>query len=347
MDNPIIQALRRAKQAYMTNVGEPAAQLVGGGVRGYLGLDAPEYADSRGMEAYRNAQAMSNVPSVGAPAGAFKAMAAAPLIAKVLRRAPRDEALETARRNAVEMLGLPESNTAMDRARAMGFTPAYHGTADDIAQIDPAKFGSATGAQSAKKAFWAVDDPTTARGYAEYAAGSAKVKKLLDAADKAEKRGNWDMYDDLLRQAEELEAALTKNPLQGQNIMPLMIRANRGVRGAEMNAGGAEFVELEGGVNRLLNQAAREGRDLAVIRNLSDDPGRGGRPATHFAAMNPAVVRSRFAAFDPARVNEADLLGRADPRLLGALALGTGGTAATVAALRDKKDDEKKKKKAE
>lgn len=75
MDNPIIQALRRARQAYMTNVGEPTAQLVGGGVRGYLGLDAPDYADSRGMEAYRNAQALGNAPGVGAPAGAFKTAA--------------------------------------------------------------------------------------------------------------------------------------------------------------------------------------------------------------------------------------------------------------------------------
>lgn len=94
MDNPIIQALRRARQAYMTNVGEPTAQLVGGGVRGYFGLDAPEYADSRGMEAYRNAQALGNAPGVGAPAGAFKAMAAAPLMIQALRKAPKELSIE-------------------------------------------------------------------------------------------------------------------------------------------------------------------------------------------------------------------------------------------------------------
>ena len=36
-------------------------------------------------------------------------------------------------------------------------------------------------------------------------------------------------------------------------------------------------------------------------------------------------IRSRFAAFDPARINESDLLGYADPRLLGLLGLGTAG----------------------
>jgi len=120
----IIEALRKRanelSDSYMRNVGNPARQLVGGGVRGYFGLDAPEYADALGMDAYRNAAAFSNVPGVGAPAGAVKAMAAAPLLAKALRAAPRDEALETARKNAVKMLGLPENNTAMDRAQALG-----------------------------------------------------------------------------------------------------------------------------------------------------------------------------------------------------------------------------------
>ncbi len=34
------------------------------------------------------------------------------------------------------------------------------------------------------------------------------------------------------------------------------------------------------------------------------------------AVMNPTVVRSRFAAFDPARRHEADLLGQVNPELL-------------------------------
>ncbi len=244
-----------------------------------------------------------------------------------LRRPPQAEALETARKNAVKMLGLPENNTAMDRARAMGYVDAYHGTASDIHKIDPTRFGSSTGAKSAKDAFWAVSEPSTARGYAEYAATDAKVKSLLDAADKAEKRGNWDLYDKLVAESEDLAATFQAQPLQGQNVMPLMVRANRGVKGAQMDAAGAEFVDLEGGVNRFLTQARRDGRDLAVIKNLADDVGVNGRPATHYAVMNPSIVRSRFAAFDPARVNDNDLLGRADLGLLGLLAGGSAGAA--------------------
>ena len=61
--------------AYQRYIGQPFAQLVGGGVRGYFGLDKPEYADALGSEAYRQGQALGNMPGVGAPAGAFKAAA--------------------------------------------------------------------------------------------------------------------------------------------------------------------------------------------------------------------------------------------------------------------------------
>lgn len=82
MSEAIIDALRRR---YMESVGNPARQLIGGGVRGYFGLDMPEYADTLGREAYANAQALGNAPGIGAPAGAFKAMAAAPLVVKALK----------------------------------------------------------------------------------------------------------------------------------------------------------------------------------------------------------------------------------------------------------------------
>jgi hypothetical protein len=47
--------------------------------------------------------------------------------------------------------------------------------------------------------------------------------------------------------------------------------------------------------------------------------------STSYIQKDPALIRSRFAAFDPARIKEADLLGMADPRLLGLLGIGVGG----------------------
>jgi hypothetical protein len=60
---------------YRKKVGDPFASLLGGAVRGYLGLEKATYAND---EAYRTAQALGNMPGVGAPAGVFKAAMQAP-----------------------------------------------------------------------------------------------------------------------------------------------------------------------------------------------------------------------------------------------------------------------------
>lgn len=119
MSEAIIEALRRR---YMESVGNPARQLIGGGVRGYLGLDQPEYADQLGREAYANAQALGNAPGIGAPAGAFKAMASAPLMVKALRayhgsRAPDIEAFDTAGHHAQKVAGAYFSKNPKEASR--------------------------------------------------------------------------------------------------------------------------------------------------------------------------------------------------------------------------------------
>lgn len=263
----MIDALRRK---YMESVGNPARQLIGGGVRGYLGLEVPEYADELGREAYANAQALGNTPGIGAPAGAFKAMAAAPLLVKALRKAPRDEALEVARKNAVKMLGLPENNTPMDRAKALGFdTEAFHAT-----QADVQKFKTNKVTPYGDRFFFSPDS-NYANQYAD-----------LDAA--------------IAGNSERVKAWKAMNAKDaGPNMMPVLLR--------------------QGGF-----------KDWTHI-------------SPEYVVKDPANIRSRFAAFDPAKANKNDLLGRASPEFLGLLAAGSA-TGATVAALRNKKEDEKRKK---
>jgi hypothetical protein len=202
-------------------------------------------------------------------------------------------------------LGLPLSNTALERARAMGGVDVYHGGAEDIAYIDPKRFGSSTGATSAKKAFWTVSNPETARGYAEFAAKEVPIKNLIALAEKAEKKGNWDLYDDYVRQAEELEQSIRNQPLRGQNIMPLM---QLGKKDWITNLEGQEFTDAQHQINSYLNEAKKAGAGEAVLENLADDVYFSGRPATHYATFDPKNLRSRFAAFDPFRKNETNLL---------------------------------------
>ena len=53
----------------------------------------------------------------------------------LLSKTQFEKAQEIASKNAETLLGLPKGNTAMDRAKAMGFdinNPVYHGTEADI-----------------------------------------------------------------------------------------------------------------------------------------------------------------------------------------------------------------------
>jgi hypothetical protein len=224
-------------------------------------------------------------------------------------------------------LGLPPDNTAMDRMEAMrdlDIPDLYHGGAEEIANIDKSKYGSSTGAKSAKQAFWAVDEPSTAVGYSHYAATHAPVKKLMQEAEKYEKIGDWDTYDDILAKAEELEKQFQESNLAGQNVTPLV--ALKGKNEA-IDLGGQHFIDEEQKINRHLLQSKAKGADFATFKNLSDDPFFDSRPATHVAVLNPSKIRSRFAAFDPFRRNEADLL--------------AGGSAVPIATLSDDEDRKK------
>jgi hypothetical protein len=166
----------------------------------------------------------------------------------------------TAQKNAAKPiseggLGLPPNNTAMDRAKALGFDEKtyYHGTNADIKAFDPEM--SAQGGIT-----WIADSPKYANDY-------------------------------------------TLNSSQGAgNIIPL--KANMG-----KTAGWKEYDQL--GIGEL----AGRGYNSTFLKEAGDE-------SVGFV-MNPNQLRSVNAAFDPARAHEADILGSADPRLLGVL--GGGG----------------------
>ena len=238
------------------------------------------------------------------------------IVPPVQRVAPQDEALRLAQERAalpVEQggLGLPVDNTPEQRAMAMGFdTDAYHGTASDISAINPAFYGSSTGAKSAKDAFFSAESPETAVGYANFAAQNAPVLKLMEQANKYERlaqRGiepdvNYAKYDDFLRQAEDLEKAINEERLRGQNVLPLLLNTKKS---NIIDAEGNSFSDLEGKVNELIKKTKLQGKDTAIIKNLDDDAGFSNRPTTHYGILNPDSVRSRFAAFDPYRKSAA------------------------------------------
>lgn len=243
-------------------------RLFGGGVRGaatrgLLGADAPEDATPAEMEAYRNIANASMALAAG-PVAATRAVKGA----KTLKDAPRAEAMETARQNAVKMLGLPESNTAMDRAKAMGFVhdELFHGTVNDFPAFKV----------SDRSSVYATDSPAIADIYAN-ATGRHKGLREVNA---------------------------------GPNVMPLMYRGKLLEVSDQGKTGGgwlgdnlAAALGTEPRRN-LVKEVPSKGYSGIKVKDMDDLGGR----QSQYIFPDPAVLRSRFAAFDPARIDEKDLL---------------------------------------
>jgi hypothetical protein len=192
----------------------------------------------------------------------------------------RAAAMETARQNAIKMLGLPENNTAMDRARAMGFDldeRLYHGGASDIPEFTEQRRG-----------VWLTNRPDIADFYAESAGGKpnnvrAQVAnaapniipvvmrgKSLDISDLGPDGGGGWLVDNLAKAV-------------GQNVDDFKT-------GTRM---------------RDLGDMARDrGFSAIQINDMADIGGK----QSQWLLKDMSSVRSPFAAFDPARADSADLL---------------------------------------
>jgi hypothetical protein len=175
--------------------------------------------------------------------------------------APQAEALRIAQRNAALPvseggLGLPAGNTAMDRAKAMGFdTPVYHATdaSEDFTVFKPSregKFGSG---------IYTSFEPS----YAEKYAGGENVRTLplLSKGQMASDDTRVDVLDSLRQQM----------ALKDPNFSVL---------------------EWKQRANKMLSDKGYSGVDVDKERLI----------------LNPSHLRSRFAAFDPMRSSEADIL---------------------------------------
>lgn len=248
------------------------------------------------------------------------------------KAAPRQEALDTAQRNAalpIEEggLGLPKDNTPMDRAKAMGFdAEALHGSPSPyIESFDPMMAGRNTGNAFDNNIF-ATTSPESATGYAlnwkhyrnviktspEYKAITREENALLRDIGNLREEGNVQGVADARAKLDVLSEQ--KNAIyndfmagklgsEGSSVYPLMVRSKDFL---PYEAEGANWMRA----NRPAIDAAEEqGYSGAVIKNVRDNAGANlGTIADVYASPDPSRFRSRFAAFDPMRSKEADIL---------------------------------------
>jgi hypothetical protein len=202
---------------------------------------------------------------------------------------------DVASKNAEKMLGLPKNNTAMQRAKALGYDlPAYHGTRSDVKALDPSK------AQFAREGSgtWLSENPLLANTYAGKMGGNVmpllvNTKKYgeIDAL-----KQNWNKIpaDTPIRHSNQTDSAMNEYIDRFDDIGDTNLAANI----SRLNA--------DDGL-RVFN-VRDVGGYMSGVDNIPE-------LADNLAVFNPATVRSRFAAFDPARVNESDLLAGLAPYL--------------------------------
>lgn len=214
----------------------------------------------------------------------------------LLSKTQFEKAQEIASKNAETLLGLPKGNTAMDRAKAMGFNvdkPVYHGTGADIKAFDPLL------ADTRRK----TGTPT----------GSVVVTNNPEVANTYANQRNMLLNDEF-----------SKNKLdysEGGNVIPMYLRENKGITFKPRQTFledknykpywndlyDPRFPEQQT-TNEFAELALVKNKDTATIKNILDNAMPSTARGDTTFVFKPELLRSQFAAFDPARMNENDIL---------------------------------------
>jgi hypothetical protein len=260
--------------------------------------------------------AVSGLLDFGGPIGKAAGLAALPMMGMIRKVAPQDEALRIAQINAAKPvseggLGLPKNNTPMDRARAMGYEPAYHGTDKDIPEF-----------KSFRPISWFAKEPDLAN---QFVAGGRR------AMGAKSKKGSV-VYPVMVKDQNPLDLT-DLTPQSGLSGLQLLNRM--GVETSPSNlrrlaedeytlskslGGGSKLEDPVGSaVNRLQYPVPLWSLlDSNLIAQALKEKGYGGVKLTEkygkgdvssqTIGVPHSGIRFRFAAFDPARINEKDLL---------------------------------------
>jgi hypothetical protein len=230
-----------------------------------------------------------NAPSLADPQEAVDIATGFAGTIKPVQRKVFEEAFNLAQQRAALPvseggLGLPTTNTAMDRAKAMGFdtgAPVYHGTSAEISAFNPALSDTARKTGTPSGAMVVSSNPKTANTYTQGYVGD-----------------------------------FTEEYLNGGNILPLYIRKGKNL---SMNASEPNYTPNWNDIynpkypnitttNKFASLAKSKGKESATIKNVKDNARISSAEGDTTFLFNPSQLRSINAAFDPFRRNEPDIL---------------------------------------
>ena len=213
-------------------------------------------------------------------------------------------------------LGLAPDNTAMDRARALGFdvdTPVYHGTGADFDAFDLSRSGSASGAEQYGAGVYTTTNPILASGYANPTVKNANVMPLLTRmsnpiSDETAKKLTKAQIKKIIEQSPDLEEQLWNYGdvgYEGKNKV-----LNDAVNSLYEYQGDKMLENLHPIANDFFknnpvefnNAAAKVLKNDGVVVSFPRYNEKFNIP------WNANQVRSRFAAFDPMKKESSNLL---------------------------------------
>lgn len=191
----------------------------------------------------------------------------------------------------------------------------YHGTNQAFSGFDRSKLGNMSRAVSASEFFF-TDNPGEASDYADAAARRVifnqdahdrEVARLRALATAAERRRDFDEYERISSEADDLEIQAVRAEPQGANVMPCYLRI---VNPLDVQHDGASIDTGE--VRDLIQQAHAEGHDGLIMRNVRDSP-TDATTGTHYAVFSAGQIKSatgNSGAFDPGShdIGEASLV---------------------------------------
>lgn len=245
----------------------------------------------------------------------------------LLSKTQFEKAQEIASKNAETLLGLPKGNTAMDRAKAMGFNvdkPVYHGTNADIQSMNVTGKGKTSGAGA-----FVTNNPLVAETYVSGIGTPGgnimplliKDKELLTANAKGR---NWaDIWTDTLsvkngnKKYSLDDLGLDKYSATTTDELGMIANelGKKGIKIGNVRDVGPnshifrakDYLYEKYGVYPNEDWSNITGNQFAEARDWLDNLYKS-QKSTITSIQDPSLIRSQFAAFDPARMNENDIL---------------------------------------
>jgi hypothetical protein len=164
----------------------------------------------------------------------------------------------------------------------------WHGTNQEFDRFDNAMMGVHTYNSASHQAFFFAASPETARDYATSAAKNLirnlrehemELQYLLDEAEYATRNGDYKRYEELILQAEELEADAVQAEPSGAVLLQCCVTFTNPL---EVSGTSHDVVANLGGV---LADAREAGFDAVILRNILDTPSGTGPIDDHVAVF--------------------------------------------------------------